>query len=397
MTISRRNFLAATGVVAAATILKPESVFGSTANSALRYGLLGCGGRGEFMTAVFSQNPNYQITAVCDYFEGRAKNLADKFALPEERRFAGALSSYKALLDCADVDAVVIESPPGFHPEHAAAAVDAGKHVFLSKPIAVDVPGTLTVEESGKKATEKNLGFIIDYQTRACPLYREALKRVHAGDIGQLVSVYAFYPWAGGGHDTAVNTPEEYLMNWYQALELSGDCIIEQDVHALDVATWVLDSSPLHASGTCGRRTRKHGDINDHFEVAYAFPGGVTLQFASVKFLPGVRDEIVCRAYGTGGVLETDYFGEVCIRGHKPYEGGRTNNLYWMGAVTNAKEFYEAIVAGDFRNPTVAPSIRANLTGILGRDAARKGETLTWDAMLAANEKLEIKTDGLKK
>lgn len=397
MAISRRTFLAASGVAAAATIIQPQSVMGTTANSALRYGLVGCGGRGDFMTEVFRQNPNYQITAVADYFADRTDHVAKKFEIPASRQFSGSLSSYKQLLDYDDVDVAVIETPPGFHPEHAAAAVDAGKHVFLSKPIAVDVPGTLSVGESGKKATQKKLGFIVDYQTRTCPLYREALKRVHAGEIGRLVSVYARYPWAGGGHDTAINSPEAYLRNWYQAIELSGDCIVEQDVHALDVATWVLDADPISACGTCGRRTRKHGDINDHFELQYRFPGDVTLQFSSMKFIPGVKDEILCVAWGTQGELSTDYFGEVRIRGQKPYEGGQVESLYWMGAVRNAKEFYEAIQAGDFSNPTAAASVRSNLTAILGRDAARGGKPLTWDEMLAANVKLGIKTEGLRK
>lgn len=396
MDISRRSFIAASGTIAAATIIKPESVVGSTANSVLRYGLIGCGGRGGFMTEVFKQNPNYKIIAASDYFSDRLKNISDKFELPENRRF-DTLSGYKKILDCNDVDMVVIETPPGFHPEQTAASVDAGKHVFLSKPIAVDVPGTISIEDSGKKATEKKLGFLVDYQTRTCPLFREALKRVHAGDIGQIVSLYSFYPWSAGGPDTKIDTPESYLANWYQSMELSGDCIVEQDVHTIDVATWIIGKDPISASGNGGRKTRKHGDIYDHYTVNFQFPGNITLQFASVKFVPGVRDEIICNAWGTNGTLETDYFGNVCIRGRKPYEGGKVNNLYWAGAVTNAKEFYDAISSGDFSNPTVAPSVRSNLCAILGRDATRKKKTLTWDEMLKSNEKLEMKLEGLKR
>jgi len=395
MTVSRRTFLASSVLAAAsATIVSPRSVVGSTANSVLELGLIGCGGRGVWITDVFKQNPNYRWVAVSDYFEDRVKNAGAKLDIKADRQYS-TLSGYKRLLE-SKLDAVVIETPPSFHPEQAAAAVDAGKHVFLAKPIAVDVPGCISIEESGKKATEKKLAFLVDFQTRACPLFREALRRVHAGELGNLVSLYSFYPWSAGGHDAELTGPESYLQNWYQSVELSGDCIVEQDIHTLDVATWITGTNPIAAAGTGGCKIRKHGNIFDHFDVTYIFPNDVVLQFASVKFVPGVRDEIVCRAWGSGGTLETDYFGEVCIRGPKPFEGGKTDSLYWSGTVTNAKEFHEAIVGGDFSNPTVAPSVRSNLTCVLGRSAVYQKKLLSWDEMLRANEKLEMKLDGLK-
>jgi len=395
MTVSRRSFLSASVAAAAtAVIVNPQSVVGAQANSKIEIGLIGCGGRGDWITEVFKQNPNYQWVAVADYFENRVKAVGAKVGVGEDRQYS-ALSGYKRLLD-SKLDAVVIQTPPCFHPEQAADSVDAGKHVFLSKPVAVDVPGCVSIAQSGKKATEKKLVYLVDYQTRANRFFREAMRRVHAGDLGELVSVYAFYPWGGGGHDAVLTGPESYLLNWYQSMELSGCCIVEQDVHALDVATWVTNADPLYAAGLGGRKIRKNGDIYDHYNVTYAFPGNVTLQFASVKFIPGVRDEIVCKAWGTKGTLETDYFGDVCIRGVNPYEGGNCADNYWSGAVTNAKEFAEQIIAGDVSNPTVAPSVRSNLTAILGRDATRQGRLLTWDDMMRANVKLEMKLDGLK-
>ncbi len=395
MSVSRRTFLASSAIAAAtATIVKPRSVVGSTANSVIELGLIGCGGRGLWITDVFNNHPNYRWVAASDYFENRIQAAGKKLGIAEDRLYPN-LSGYKRLLD-GKLDAVVIETPPCFHPEQAAAAVDAGKHVYLSKPVAVDVPGCQSIEQSGKKATEKNLAFLVDFQTRACPIYREAIRRVHAGDLGELVSLYSFYPWSAGAHDTELTGPESYLQNWYQSIELSGDCIVEQDIHTIDVATWVVDDHPIAAAGLGGRKIRKHGDIYDHYDVTYWFPNDVVLQFASVKFIPGVRDEIVCRAWGTGGTLETDYFGEVCIRGTKPYEGAKKSTLYLDGTVNNVKEFYDSIAANDFSNPTVTPSVRSNLTSILGRDATRKKTVLTWDAMLAAGEKLEMKLKGLK-
>jgi len=393
--LSRRKFLATSVLAAAsATLVKPESVAGAQANSVLEIGLIGCGGRGDWITEVFKQNKNYRFVAVADYFQDRVDAVGEKVGVPANRRYS-ALSGYKRLLE-SKLDVAVIETPPSFHPEQAAAAVDAGKHVFLAKPIAVDVPGCVSIGDSGKKATEKKLAFLVDFQTRANQYFREAIKRVHAGDMGELVSLYSYYPWSAGGHDAQLTDADSYLRNWYQSIELSGDCIVEQDIHTLDVATWVVGKNPLWAAGTTGRKIRKFGNINDHFNITYGFPGDVTLQFASVKFIPGVKDEIVCRAWGTNGALDTNYFGDVNIRGNKPYEGGNCADNYWAGTVTNVKEFYEAIASGDFSNPTVAPSVRSNLTCVLGRDAARKKKFLTWDEMMNSGEKLEMKLDGLK-
>ena len=395
MTLSRRTFLSASIAAAAtAAIVKPESVVGSTANSKLEIGLIGCGGRGDWITDVFNQNTNYQWVAVADYFEDRVKSVGAKIGVPEDRQYS-TLSCYKYLLD-SKVDAVVIETPPSFHPEQAAAAVEAGKHVFLAKPVAVDVPGCVTIEESGKKATEKKLTFLVDFQARANPFFREALRRIHSGDLGELVSLYSFYPASAGAHDVVNVEPEAYLRNWYQSMELSGDCIVEQDIHSIDVASWVIGQKPLYAEGYGGRKIRTVGDIYDHFNVTYLFPGDVKLQFASLKSIPGIRDEIICRAWGTKGTLETNYFGDVVITGEKPYPGGNCANNYLEGTEINVKEFYEKIQAGDFSNPTVASSVLSNLTCILGRDAARQKKRMTWDEMMRANVKLEMKLDKLK-
>jgi len=395
MTVSRRTFLSASVAAAAtAVIVNPRSVVGAAANSRLEIGLIGCGGRGNWITEVFNQNPNYRWVAVADYFEDRVRAVGARLGIGEDRQYS-TLSGYKRLLD-SQLDAVVIQTPPSFHPVQTADSIDAGKHVFLSKPVAVDVPGCVSVAQSGKKATEKGLVLLVDFQTRANEFFREAMRRVHAGDLGELVSLYAFYPWSAGGHDTVLTSPESYLLNWYQSMELSGCCIVEQDIHVLDVATWVTDANPLFAAGLGGRKIRQNGDIYDHYNVTYSFPGDLTLQFQSVKFIPGVRDEITCRAWGTKGTLETDYFGDVWIRGVNSYEGGNCADNYWAGTATNVKEFFEQIVAEDFGNPTVAPSVRSNLTAILGRDATRQGILLTWDEMMRANVRLEMRLDGLR-
>ena len=164
--VTRRRFLAETAAAGVAvTVLRAGLVRGTAQNSKIKLGLIGCGGRGIWIADLFDKNGGYQLHAVADYFKDRADEAGDKFKIPETRRFTG-LSSYRRLLE-SGVEAVAIESPPYFHPEQAAAAVDAGCHVYLAKPIAVDVPGCFSIAESGSTATGKNLCFLIDFQTRA--------------------------------------------------------------------------------------------------------------------------------------------------------------------------------------------------------------------------------------
>ena len=237
------------------------------------------------------------------------------------------LSGYKRLLD-AKPDAVVIESPPYFHPEQAMAGAEAGCHVYVAKPIAVDVPGCLTIAEAGKKATENKKCFLVDFQTRTSEFYREAIRRVHAGDIGPLVSGEAVYycgtTW--GGDEALRRTPRSRRIGsaaWGLDRVLSGDIITEQNIHALDVATWIVDQDPVKAYGTCGREGRvDHGDCNGHFSVIYIFPNNVVVTFASKQYGTGY-DDIGNKMFGPKGTLETHYAGQVIIRGEKSYKGGR--------------------------------------------------------------------------
>jgi predicted dehydrogenase len=261
----------------------------------------------------------------------------------------------------------------------------------------VDAPGCLAIAEAGRKATARKLVYLIDFQTRADDVYIETLRRVHQGAIGRPVSAIANYPWSGSVHDDrTATTPEERLRLWYQTRALCGDVIVEQDIHALDVATWFAGADPIKAFGTGSPSTRKHGDIWGHFAVVYTFPDNFQVSFSSQKGIPGVTDEIRCLVYGTEGVADTDYYGAVGIRGKHPFEGGRMTNLYTSGARRNIEGFYTAISGGQYDNPTVVPSVRSNLTSILGRTAAYKGGEVTWSEMIAAGEVLKPDLAGLK-
>ncbi len=390
----RRTFLVSTAATAAFTVLKPATVFTADANSQLEIGLIGCGGRGSWIADLFVETGKYRLAACADYFQDRVDAVGNKHQIPAARRYTG-LAGYRRLLD-SKLDAVVIETPPYFHPKQASDAVDAGKHVYLAKPIAVDAPGCLMIADAGKRATAKKQVFLVDFQTRANPLYREALRRVRHGDLGRVVMAEAHYPWSGGARTVAPAGGEERLRNWYNVKELSGDFIVEQAIHALDVATWVIDADPVFAVGMGGQKLRPKGSIWDHFAVNYSFANEVPLSFTCIQTIPQMKDEIVVRAYGSGGYLYTDYFGSVWLRSDDPYPGGSVGNLYTTGAQANIMEFHQFITQGQYDNPTVAPSVRSNLTAILGREAGYHRGQITWADLLNKGEKLEPDLRGLK-
>ncbi len=309
----RRTFLAGAAATTALTALKPSLVFGAAANSKIEIGLIGCGGRGSWLGPLFEEAGSFRWVACADYFQDKVDKFGEKHGIGPARRYTG-LSGYQRLLE-SKLDAVVIETPPYFHPEQAAAAVDAGKHVYLAKPIAVDAPGCTSISDSGKRASAKKLVFLVDFQTRANEHYRKALQMVRNGDIGKPVLGEAHYPWRGGNRVPPPTTPEEQMRNWYNVLPLSGDFIVEQSIHSLDVATWILDADPIKAIGAGGQKLRPKGSIWDHFAVQYLFPDNVPLSFTCIQCIPEMKDEITARVYGSDGYIQTDYFCDVMVRG----------------------------------------------------------------------------------
>ncbi len=401
--VSRRRFIQATGAaVASLAIIRPKHLRGSQANSTIRLGLIGCGGRGVWIAGLFAAHGGYEIFAGADYFANRVDAFGAKLSVPPERLFSG-LSGYKRLLDCG-VEAVAIETPPYFHPGQAAAAVDRDLHVFLAKPLAVDVPGCRAIADCGKKATTRKLAFLIDFQTRAHPAFIEALRHVHDGAIGELVFGEATYhaesPWEEHYERlrSSPENPEVRLRAWGLDRALSGDIITEQEIHTLDVVNWIMRDPPLWAVGTGGLKARpKVGSCWDHFVVYYQYANDVAIQFSGRQFKGhGTAEGIKNRMFGSKGILETEYGGTVVIRGENFYNGGRTPEIYESGAVKNIAAFHKSISNGDFANPTVGPSVQSNLITILGRKAAYEKRRVTWDELRKDEEKLEPNLDGLK-
>jgi myo-inositol 2-dehydrogenase/D-chiro-inositol 1-dehydrogenase len=402
--INRRNFLAGAGATAAAmafTIASPQVAKTYAANEKISLGLIGCGARGGWLANLFKANGGYDLVSCADYFQGRVDGVGNAHNVPAANLYTG-LSCYKKMMEQKNVDAVAIISPPYFHPEQAAAAVEAGKHVFLAKPIAVDVPGCKSIEASSAKATAQKLGFLVDFQTRVDPYYVEAIKRVHAGALGELAFGESTYHCTELGIHAKPGTEGARLYNWTFDKVLSGDIITEQNIHTLDVMSWIMNSEPVSAVGTGGRKVRTHvGDCWDNFVLTFEYANNIGIAFNSRQFKAfGSQPELRNRMFGSKGVLETSYGGMTLIRGSKEnfYKGGKSLGIYQEGAVTNIANFRKSIAGGDFTNLTVAPSVRSNLVTILGRMAAYQGRKVTWAELLRNNTKLEanLEAEGYK-
>ena len=404
-TVSRRGFLASALGAAALPLAAPaaENAPAPAAGPKIKLGLIGCGGRGSWIFGLFGQHGGYHLHACADYFPDRVKACGDKSGVPEERRFTG-LDGYKRLLS-SGVEAVAIQSPPYFHPEQAAAAVDAGLHVYLAKPIAVDAPGCLSIGDSARRATAKKRVFLVDFQARTDEFLTEAVRRIRQGAIGEMVFSEHFYhadnPFTG--HLDAVakdpGNPEVRLRAWGLDRVLSGDIIVEQNIHTLDIASWVIGKPPRWASGTASLTGRpKIGTCRDHFLCLFDYGGGMGLHFSSRQFNghDSRPEGIWGRTFGSKGVLEAGYGTRILIRGDSFYEGGKVNDIYPEGARRNIAAFHTQIVEDRFENATAEPSVQSNLLCVLGRMAADRGAQVTWDEMLAKPEKLEADLKGLK-
>lgn len=388
--LGRRDFLKTTAFVGGFTLVRPEAVRATQANSRVELGIIGSGGRGRFIGTLAEQHANIKVVALHDYFQDRVDALGETLKVEPSRRFVG-LDGYRKLLDL-NLDAVAIESPPYFHPEQTAAAVEAGRHVFLAKPMAVDVPGCRAILEAARKVKGK-LSILVDFQTRNHPLFREAARRVHAGDIGAPVLGHVYYHAGRLNPRARGEGPMVRLRNWVFDQGLSGDIIVEQNIHVIDVANWYLQSHPLRAQGTGGRKARVDvGDCWDHFVVTYGYPNDVLVDFSSAQFLKGYQD-LCIRVYGKDGTVDSHYGGDVAIKGDKPWEGGSAEDIFTAGAVNNIRDFYRSIVDDSPLYDSLEPSANSNLAAILGRMAAYEGRTVTWEEMLQTGERVEARLE----
>jgi predicted dehydrogenase len=395
--LTRRAFLAAGVSAATFSIVSPAAAFGSEANSRVTAGVVGAGGRGGWIAEHVAKHPGFHVTALADYFPRVAEAAGERLKAPKERRFSG-LNGYRRLIE-SKVDAVFLETPPYFFPLHARAAVEAGCHVYMAKPVAVDVPGALAVRELGQRCSRNQKVFLVDFQTRTDEFHREAIRRVHEGLLGKLGLLTAFY------HDECFADPPKektvenllHRLAWVNDTALGGSYIVNCDIHAVDVALWLARDVPLSAAGySCRRRPNANCDSHDCYAVSYEFPDGLVMTDHSEHVRNATDFKSGCYAYGQEGCLEAHYAGKVFIRGTQDgYAGGESPNLYAEGMQRNVDSFHQRITRGQYDNPTVEPSVNATLATILGRMAALQGRQITWAELLRDTTRLEVDLSGL--
>jgi myo-inositol 2-dehydrogenase / D-chiro-inositol 1-dehydrogenase len=400
LALSRRTFVAAAvGSAATATILRPETVWGAAANAKIVLGVIGQGGRGAWITKLFAQHGGYQVAALADYFPEVVQASGEALSVQEKRRFSG-LDGYKRLLE-SKVDAGALETPPYAFPEHAAAAVAAGCHVYMAKPVAVDVPGCLAIAELGKQASAKRQAFLVDFQIRTDPNWAECFRRIRQGDLGKLAMICSYYRSDGFPDPAKTESVASRLRDliWCNDTDLGGTHLVNASIHAIDGALWMAgDKPPVSAMGisrTC--RKDPHGDSPDTNSVTLELADGLILNHNCKHHATSGSDDFCgCVVYGQGAMVEGRYTGKTWLHGLKTaFRGGETTSLYQDGAVRNIATFHKSIVEGQFDNPTVGPSVNSTLACILARDAAARGTKLTWNEMLRENRKIEVDLRGL--
>jgi len=390
----RRDWLKAAGGL---LILSPKRVFGSEANSTVEVGIVGCGNRGNWIGPFFPEFAGARIVALADVVKANLEKTVAKFQVPNSRAYYGP-EAYKDLAH-SKLDAVVIETPPYFHPEHAEAAVEAGKHVFLAKPVAVDVPGCKSILASGNKAKAKKLSYLVDFQSRAQPVFQELVTRIHRGDLGKVMLAQVYYFASRPSPDKSkpgMDPAQAEIANFYMHKVYGGDIIVEQNIHVIDMANWYLKAHPVKACGTGGRTDwsgtpyEHHNDAYDHFAVTFWYPDGVHASFASHQLTRAYSDLCV-RCFGILGAADTHYGGRVEILGQNKWLGTEKDDTFRSGAINNVKTFIQSIRDGKPVN-NVETAVESNLTAILGRMAAYQERMVTWDEMLRSTERLVPKT-----
>lgn len=389
--IGRRRFVkTASAATASVLLVKPQIAFGTAANSKLQVGIIGSGSRGPWLGGFFQQHTNSKVVALADYYRDRLDVAGKRLDVPNDRQYIG-LDAYKDLI-ASDVDAVAVVSPPYFHPEQAVAALEAGKHVYIAKPIAVDAAGCRAIVDAAEKANGKQTT-LVDFQTRNDPLFREAAKLIRDGKIGTPTCGQAYYQVGRLPLKAKPGTELARLRNWWFDIALSGDIIVEQNIHVIDVANWFFGAHPVKARGTGGRKVRTDvGDNWDHYIVNYEYADGALLDFSSNQFAPGFAD-LCTRIYGSDGTVDAHYGGKVSI-GSKSgkWPGGVTSNIYAQGAINNVIDFHNAITEGKHLNNSVE-SANSTLTAIMGRVSAHENREVTWDEIAKSNERLDPKLD----
>jgi len=405
--LTRRSFLGHTAAISAATAPLFEAMAGLAAENPaapaqpprkIKLGLVGCGGRGKWIAGLFKEHGGYEMHAVADYFQRNADACGNALGVEKNRRFSG-LSGYKKVIE-SGVEAVALIVPPCFLPEHSSAAAEAGLHVYMAKPVAVDVHGCLKVEAAGKLATQKQRVFLVDYQIPTDPVNIQIAERVRKGEIGKLTKVESVGVCGGRADPPKTATIESRLESlvWDNDIAIGGSFINSYDIHAIDATIWVLGRRPVAAMGSsriC--RANPYGDSHDVCSVVYEYADGLIHEHSGLAMPDGSDGELGCKVHGERGYAVVNYWRKArfLVRGQKATVA-EVVDLYPAGARRNIAAFHQDVVAGRFENHTVRRAVDGCLTCILGREAGFRHGRLTMEELLKENKRYEADLTGLK-
>ncbi len=398
MSVSRREFIKTTGMVSLAAAMPRISGAYATGSDTIRVGVVGCGGRGTGAAInCLEAAPGVEVVAMFDLFADRIESSLkkikeahpDKVKVTPDRMFTG-FDGYKKLSSLPEVNAVIMASPPGFRPMQLKAAVEGGKNVFMEKPVAVDPAGIRSVLASADLAAKKGLAIVAGTQRRHQARYLEIMRRIHDGDIGDLVGGQCY--WNQGDlwvkpREADMTEMEWQCRNWLYFTWLSGDHIVEQHVHNIDVINWAFRALPVKVMGMGGRQARtgpEYGNIYDHFAVEYEYPNGVRVM-SMCRQTKGAADRVEERLVGTKGIAFG--YGEIKSPSAWKFDGEETNPY-----VQEHSDLIASIRSGKPLNEgrQVAES---TMCAIIGRMSAYTGRAINWDwAMNSSQLDLSPKT-----
>lgn len=418
--MDRRNFVGGSAAFSSFLLLQPKIAFGYEANSAVRLAVLGCGNRGTAVGTSFAKNTSARIVALADIFPDNLENGKKHFDEVNESLGVAAIDpklmfrGYQAFEEVAsspEVDAIQISTPPWFHVQHLDAVVKAGKHAYCEKPLGVDVAQAKQALEIGKRA-EGRLSLEIGFEVRSAPPIAEVVRRIQAGAVGKIAAIAAHYNAPEAVSHTGSNwSPDEFrLRNWLWYRNLSGDILVEQNIHVIDICNWILGSHPTKAFATGGRNVVAHaGDCWDNYQVIFTYPDDVKVSFSSTQFGNSGWFDVSERIFGSEGTAEAPYSGPVRIIGdhawawndNAPNKAGAAAGFAANGAFSDNLEFadrdkdrsfIDSITSGKFHNQTVQ-GVESALSCMLGRMAGQLGREVTWDEQLKHGEKYSLDID----
>ncbi|MHA7129484.1 Gfo/Idh/MocA family protein [Algoriphagus namhaensis] len=394
---SRRDFIKTSALISGGLLAQPFTLSGAYAapENHLKLALIGCGGRGTgAVFQAFETGHPIKLVAMADAFRDRldksyepiaAKYGAEKVDVPEDRKFVG-FEGYKEAIALADV--VILATPPGFRPMHFEEAVKQGKQIFMEKPVATDAAGIRRVLAAAEEAKAKKLNVVVGLQRHYQNNYRETIKRIQDGAIGDIVGGQVY--WNDGGvwvrERQPGQTEMEYQMrNWYYFNWLCGDHITEQHVHNIDVANWVKNGYPVKAEGTGGRlvRTGKdHGEIFDHHVLTFTYEDGSVIH-SECRHFPGAANRVDESFQGTKGkaYMSAGNLGVLTDwKGNSIYEHNRDNNP--NPYQQEHDELWAAIMKGEYKFADAENAAKSTMTSIMGRYATYSGKVITWEEAL---------------